>query len=155
MIGKVTPTLLVALAQMVALFVLGVVLFDLVVTGSLTALSMIIFSFSLSMLAFGMAITSLSRTSLQLNTFVNLFGMFFAGVGGALVPLAVLPEWVQSVAPFVPTYWAMQGFLEVILEGGDWAAVVGPTTALLGFTAIFGVVASLRFRLEETKVYVA
>lgn len=155
MIGKLTPTLLIALAQMAALFVLGVVLFDLVIAGSLSALSMVIVAFSLSMLAFGMAMTSLSRTSLQLNTFSNLFGMLFAGVGGALVPLAVLPEWVQSVARFVPTYWAMEGFLDVILEGARTTDVVGPTLALGGFTVAFMAVAALRFRFEETKVYVA
>ena len=155
MVGKLTPTLLIALAQMFSLFFLGVILFDLVIAGSLTALVVIGVTFSLRMLAFGLAITSLARTSLQLNTFVNLFGMLFAGVGGALVPLAVLPQWVQSAARFVPTYWAMKGFLEVILEGATVPEGVAPTIALAGFTALFLSVAALRFRFEETKVYVA
>ena len=86
MIGKLMPTLLIALAQMLALFLLGVIIFELEITGSIAALTVLVVAFSLSILAFGMAITSLSRTSLQLNTFVNLFGMLFAGVGGALVP---------------------------------------------------------------------
>ena len=155
MVGKLTPTLLIALAQMVALFVLGVVLFDMAITGSIQAITILVVAFSLSMLAFGLAIASMSRTSLQLNTFVNLFGVLFAGVGGALVPLAVLPEWVQSIARFVPTYWAMQGFLDVILEGAGVTEVVGPTLALLAFTVVFIVVAAVKFRFEETKVYVA
>lgn len=155
MVGKLTPTLIIAVAQMFALFALGVVLFDLVIAGSITALSMIIVAFSLSMLTFGLAITALSRTSLQLNTFVNLFGIVFAGIGGALVPLAVLPEWVQSIARFVPTYWAMDGFLDVILRGAGAQDVVVPTLMLLLFTAVFTVVAAVKFRFEETKVYVA
>ena len=155
LIGKLAPTLLIALAQMFALFLLGVILFDLVITGSLSALTILVVTFSLSMLAFGMAITSLARTSLQLNTFVNLFGMLFAGVGGALVPLAVLPDWVQRLARLVPTYWAMEGFLDVILESAAVPDVILPTTALLGFTVAFLAVTALRFRFEETKVYVA
>ncbi len=155
MVGKLTPTLIIALVQILTLFWLGVVLFDLVIRGSLTALVMIVLAFSLSMLSFGMAITALSRTSLQLNTFVNLFGMVFAGVGGALVPLAVLPEWVQSIAAFVPTFWAMDGFLEVILEGAVWTDVVPQFVVLMLFTAVFGAVAAVKFRFEESKVYVA
>lgn len=155
MFGKLTPTLLIAITQMLALFVLGVVIFDLVIAGSLTALSMIIVTFSLSMLTFGLAITALSRTSLQLNTYVNLFGIVFAGVGGALVPIAVLPEWVQSIARFVPTYWAMQGFLDVILHGAGTAEVMTPAFVLLVFTAVFTVVAAIKFRFEESKVYIA
>ncbi len=155
MVGKLAPTMTIAVAQMVALFALGVALFDLVIVGSLAALSMIVIGFSLAMLSFGMAITSLSRTSLQLNTYVNLAGIVFAGVGGALVPITVLPEWVQSAGRFTPTYWAMDGFLDVILAGAGIADVVVPTLVLLGFSAIFTAVTALRFRFEESKVYVA
>lgn len=155
MVGKLTPTLVIALVQILTLFWLGVVLFDLVIRGSLTALFMIVVAFSLSMLSFGMAITALSRTSLQLNTFVNLFGMVFAGVGGALVPLTVLPEWVQGIARFVPTFWAMDGFLDVILEGAVWTDVIGQFAVLMVFAAGFAAVAAIKFRFEESKVYVA
>lgn len=155
MVGKIVPTLLVALVQMAALFILGVVLFDLVIAGSILALAMVGTTFALSMLSFGMAITALSRTSLQLNTYVNLFGIVFAGVGGALVPLLVLPAWVQQIARFVPTYWAMDGFLGVILDGDSSIDVLGQTAMLLLFTSVFTAVAATRFRFEESKVYVA
>ena len=155
MIGKLAPTLIISIVQMLALFILGVVLFDLRVAGDWAALLLIIATFSLAMLSFGMAITSLSRTSLQLNTYVNLVGIVFAGVGGALVPLAVLPEWVQTAARFVPTFWAMEGFLDVILEGSGLSDVIFPSLALLGFTGAFTAVAATRFRFEESKVYVS
>lgn len=155
MIGKLTPTLIISVAQMFALFGLGVVLLDLVVSGSWVALSMIIVGFSLAMLSFGMAITSLSRTSVQLNTYVNLSGVVFAGVGGALVPISVLPDWVQTAGRFTPTYWAMDGFLDVILEGAGTLRVLVPTLILLGFTALFTIVTATRFRFEESKIYVS
>lgn len=155
MIGKIAPTLLIAVVQMTTLFGLGALLFDLAVNGSVVALLLVVVVFALSMVSFGMAIMSLSRTSLQLNTFVNLAGIVFAGVGGALVPLAVLPEWVQSAARFVPTYWAMEGFLDVILLGAGVREVVVPVLVLVAFTAVFATVAAIRFRFEETKVYVA
>lgn len=155
MVGKLAPTLVIAVAQMMALFGLGVVLFELEIDGSVLALSLIVILFSLSMLSFGMAIMSLSRTSLQLNTYVNLAGIVFAGVGGALVPLTVLPEWVQSIARVTPTYWAMRGFLDVVLEGAGIGGVILPSTALLAFSAIFAAITAVRFRFEESKVYVA
>lgn len=155
MVGKIVPTLLIAIAQLTALFLLGVVLFDLVITGSTVGLTMISFAYALSVLAFGMAITALSRTSLQLNTFVNLFAVLFAGLGGALVPLSVLPSWAQSAARFVPTYWAMEGLLDVILDGATTVEVLAPTAMLLLFTGIFVIIAATRFRFEETKIYVA
>ena len=155
MIGKLGPTLIIAIAQLLGLFAIGVLLLDLVISGSVFGLVLIILAFAFSMLAFGMAITSISRTSLQLNMYANLGGIVFAGIGGALVPTTVLPEWVQTIAQFTPTYWAMQGFLGVILEGHGLADIVVPLFLLLVFAAAFTAVAAFKFRFEETKVYYA
>ncbi|MFQ5522582.1 MAG: ABC transporter permease [Acidimicrobiia bacterium] len=155
MVGKLSPTLMIALLQFAALFALGVLLLDLTIAGPWSAVALIASAFSLAMLSFGMAITALSRTSLQLNTFANLFGVTFAGIGGALVPISVLPDWVQGVARYVPTFWAMEGFREVILEGAGVSDVLGYTGVLILFTAFFTAVAAVRFRFEESKVYYA
>ena len=153
MIGKLGPVLFISIAQLIGLFAIGVLLLDVAIAGSVTALVLIIIAFSLSMLAFGMAITAVSRTSLQLNMFANLGGIVFAGVGGALVPVTVLPDWVQSIARFIPTFWAMDGFLGVILGGHGVADVIRPTLVLLAFAAAFAAVAAVKFRFEETRIY--
>ncbi len=155
MIGKLTPTVLIAVAQMVALFVLGVLLLDLEIAGSLMALSIIAVVYPLSILSLGMAVTAFARTSVQLNTFTNLFAILAAGLGGALVPIAVLPEWVATVGRLVPTYWAMESFLDVILEGANVVDVLLPVGILLVFTAVFTIIAAVKFRVEESKAYFA
>ncbi|GMQ86398.1 MAG: hypothetical protein BMS9Abin07_1975 [Acidimicrobiia bacterium] len=154
MVGKLVPTLAVAVAQMLLLFALGVVFLDLTIAGSLAALAGIVIVFSISMVAFGMAITALSRTSQQLNTFANVGGILFAAIGGALVPIAVLPGWVQSIAVVIPTFWAMTGFRDVILDGAGFSDVVVPMLILVLFAVGFAAIAGVRFRLEESKVYV-
>jgi hypothetical protein len=45
----------------------------------------------------------------------------------------------------------MRGFRDVILDGGGPQDVVLPIVMLSGFTVVFLVVASLRFRFEQTK----
>ena len=155
MAGKLGPVLALSVLQMLGLFGLGIVLFDLQIAGSMTALLLIMVTFAVAMLGFGMTITALSRTSLQLNTFANLGGMVFAIVGGAMVPIAVLPGWVQTVAQLTPVYWAMQGFLGVVLEGEGVIDALPATLVLMAFAAVFMGIAALRFRFEETKVFYA
>lgn len=155
MTGKLGPVFAVSALQLFALFGIGILFLDLNIAGSAVALSLIIIGFCLAMLGFGMAITAISRTSLQLNTYANLGGMVFAAVGGALVPLTVLPNWVQALAQITPTYWAMQGFLGVILEGDGLADSVPTLLFLLAFAATFASIAAIRFRFEETKVFYA
>ena len=48
--------------------------------------------------------------------------MLFGAIGGALVPLSVLPQWAKTIAPLTPTYWAMRGFRSVILDGAGLRA---------------------------------
>ena len=153
MTGKLVPSLTVASLQMLTLFLLGVVLFDLTITGSVLALVIVSLALSLSLLSFGVAITAISRTSQQLNVFANVGGMVFATLGGALTPLAVMPDWVQNVAPITPVYWAMEAFRDVILEGGGLLSVVQPTAVLLAFAAVFGGLAARRFSFADSKVY--
>jgi ABC-2 type transport system permease protein len=119
--GKVVPTVSVTVAQLALLFVLGGPLFDFRVSGSIVAIGLIIVVLALSLSAFGMAVTAISRTMQQLNAIgsVGAFGM--AMLGGAWVPVASMPGWAQTIAPAMPAYWAMKAFRSVILQGGAWA----------------------------------
>lgn len=151
--GKVVPTVSVTVAQLALLFVLGGPLFDLRVSGSIVAIGLIIVVLALSLSAFGMAVTAVSRTMQQLNAIgsVGAFGM--AMLGGAWVPVASMPGWAQAVAPAMPTYWAMRGFRSVILEGGGVGDIVAPLLVMAGFGVAFTVMAAARFRLEDAKAY--
>ena len=151
--GKLVPPLAVSVLQILLLFVLGVVLFGLAIPGSMVGLVMVAIALALSLVAFGVAITAVSSTIQQLNVFANLGGMVFATLGGALTPLSVMPDWVETVAPATPTFWAMEGFRAVILDGAGVLDVLPEVVALVAFAAGFGAIAVTRFRFDETKVY--
>ncbi len=151
--GKVFPTVVMTVTQLGLLFVLSKPLFGFEVTGSPAATALIIIVLALSLSAFGMAITAVSRTMQQLNAIgsVGAFGM--AMLGGAWVPVASMPHWAQTIAPIMPTYWAMRAFRIVILESGTVPDIVGPLLVLIGFGLVFTLLAAAKFRLEDTKAY--
>jgi ABC-2 type transport system permease protein len=153
MVGKVLPTVGVTFVQLGLLFLLGGPLFGLTVTGSWAALGLLIAVVALALSAFGMLVTAIARTMNQLNAIGSVGGMAMAMLGGAWVPVATMPGWAQAVAPALPTYWAMQGFRGVILEGEGVSEVMVPVLVMLGFGAIYTAVAAARFRFEDTKVY--
>lgn len=151
--GKVVPTVTVTVAQLGILFLLGGPLFDFTVNGSVVGIALIIVVLAASLSAFGMAVTAVSRTMQQLNAIgsVGAFGM--AMLGGTWVPVAAMPGWAQTIAPALPTYWAMKGFRSVILEGGGVGDILVPLLVLVGFGIAFTIMAAARFRLEESKAY--
>jgi ABC-2 type transport system permease protein len=153
MVGKVTPTVLVTVVQLGLLFLLGGPLFGLSISGSVVALAVLIVVLALCLSAFGMLITALSRTMNQLNAIGSIGGVAMAMLGGAWVPVEVMPGWAQAVAPILPTYWAMQGFEDVILEGAGLAQVVAPVVIIAAFGVLFAALAAWKFRFEDSKVY--
>lgn len=153
MVGKLAPSFAVTLVQVVLLFVLGVPLFGFTVAGSVVGLVAVIVAVAVSLTAFGMALTALSRTSQQLNAIGSLGSMLFGILGGAFIPFAVMPGWAQTLAPATPTYWAMRGFRSVTLDAGGVSTVVLPVLVLLGMAAVFAAVAAWKFRFEETRIY--
>ena len=153
MVGKVLPSVAVTFVQLALLFVLGGPLFGLEVQGSWVALVLLMAMVALTLCAFGMLVTAVTRTMNQLNAVGSVGGMAMAMLGGAWVPVSTMPGWAQAVAPALPTYWAMQGFQDVILEGKGVGAVALPVVVMAGFGALYTAVAAARFRFEDTKVY--
>lgn len=153
MMGKVVPNVAVTVTQLLLLFVLGGPLFGLHVTGSWLALGVLIVVLAVSLSAFGMFVTSITSTMNQLNAVGSVGGIALALLGGAWAPVETMPDWAQVIAPAIPTYWAMEGFTEVILEGGGLGVVVVPALVLLAFAALFTALSAWKFRFEDAKVY--
>jgi ABC-2 type transport system permease protein len=150
--GKAVTPLLSLLLQQAILLGVGGLLFDLELRGSVGAMLLVALAFGLSLVGMGFLLLALCRTVNQLNAVTNIGTMVLSGLGGAITPVSSLPDWARAVAPAVPSYWAMRGYRSVILDGGGAGEVLLPVVVLLGFGVVFGLVASLRFRVEETKI---
>lgn len=151
--GKVAPAVGLTLVQLGLLFVLGAPLLGFTVAGPAIALIPTIVVLALCLNAFGVAVTAMSRTSQQLNAIGSAGGFLLAILGGAFVPVETMPGWAQSVAPWVPTYWAMRAFRDVIIGGRGLEATALPAAVMIAFTVGLVILAASRFRFDEPKVY--
>jgi ABC-2 type transport system permease protein len=149
--GKSVPRIVVAGLQLVVLLVAGVVVFDLHIAGSPLALAPLIVAFSFSLVLLGVCVTAVCRTAQQAGAFAYLGMVLFGAIGGAFVPIDVLPGWARAIAPVTPTYWAMRGMRSVILDGRGLGGTMLPSAVLLGMTALFALVALRRFRFDQQK----
>jgi ABC-2 type transport system permease protein len=149
--GKAIPRLAMSIAGFGVVFAIGIPLLDMHSRGPMLATVPLVFAFAICLVMLGVAVTALSRTVQQANAFAMVGLVLFGSIGGALVPINVLPTWAQDVAPATPTYWAMRGFRSVILDGRATEGVLLPVAVLLGMSLVFGLVAAARFRFDDTK----
>jgi ABC-2 type transport system permease protein len=150
-VGKAMPRIAMVVAQLVIVLGAGVLLFGLHFSGDAVALAPLIFSFAVTLVLLGVAITALAHSAQQASAVAFAGMVLFGAIGGALVPLSVLPHWAKPFAPVTPTYWAMRGFNSVILDGRGWGAMVAPVAALAVMSVVFTAVALRKLRFDATK----
>jgi ABC-2 type transport system permease protein len=151
-IGKALPLLAVSIMQFLVIFAIGVPLFGLHSRGPFAALIPLVAAFATCLVMLGVMITALCRTIQQVNAVAMGGLVLFGAVGGALVPIELLPDWARVVAPVTPTYWVMRGMRSVILAGQSFRGIVLPCCVLAGMACAFAAVSLRRFRFTDAKV---
>jgi ABC-2 type transport system permease protein len=88
------------------------------------------------------------KSESQANGLSVLIGMLMAMMGGCWYPIELFPAGIRSAAQVLPTYWVMQGFLDIAVRGQGPAGVLQECAVLLGFALLFFSVGIARFRYE-------
>ncbi len=155
LLGFAAPWILIHIGYQALLIVVGSLFTDLNlgVGDAVDLLVLAGYSFAVIMIVM-FAVSTLSSVH-QVSAVVNLGAMVLGGLGGALVPLDQLPSWAQSVAPFTPTYWAMEGHNAIFLDEAGFSGVMRPVLTLLAIGVVFGALAINRFRSDDVKNFFA
>ena len=103
---------------------------------------------ALAAAAFGTTMGTFIKTEGQASGLSIMFGMVFALMGGCWYPLELFPPAIQTAVKVLPTTWAMQGMLDLVLRGGALVDILLEAGVLLGFAVIFFSVGVWRFRFE-------
>jgi ABC-2 type transport system permease protein len=151
-VAKVVMAAAVSGLIIVALFVLGVTVGGVrMPAGNWVALGLVLVAGALPFSAMGLAFGYLVGPN-SAPAVLNLVYLPMAFASGLWIPIAQLPELVQSAAPFLPPYHFAQLALGTIgaSEGGSPAVHLA---ALAGSTAAFLAVAAWGFRRDEGRTY--
>jgi ABC-2 type transport system permease protein len=96
-------------------------------------------------IGFALLVASVARTSVQATTVGGIFNVLFGALGGIMVPKTVMPEFMQRLSVISPMSWALEGFWDIFLRGGDWIDVLPKAAALMAFGAVGLLLASALF----------
>lgn len=141
LVGKAVPAMAALLAQQALVIGFGVAVLGLGVP-SPVLLALAVAAWTLALLGMGAAIGVLARSLSELSVIYDIGGLILSSLGGALVPLSVMPGWVRHVAPASPGYWAVSVLHAALRANG--AGTIRASAVLLGFALAFGAVAAVR-----------
>lgn len=133
--GKTLPIFGAIVVQQAILFGFSAAAFGLRPHAGWCALAACILAWSACVLFLGVGASTLARTPAQLSAAGDIFALVTAILGGALVPLSLLPGWLRAAAPASPGYWALQAYHHALV--GTTAQLAKPL-AMLGVFAVVG-----------------
>lgn len=147
--SRLLVSLVVAFVQMAVFLAVGVGLFGLKLTGSWWMAIPLIFCATLAFMAVGLIAGAISKTAEAASGIANVIILPMAFLSGSFIPLDQAPGWLQTVSKFLPLGQLNKGMLDVMVRGQGPGAALLPMAILLGFAAVFGLIAARLFRWED------
>jgi ABC-2 type transport system permease protein len=148
LLGTIVGQVATALLQMVLLVGFGALVLRVNWGPSPAALAAVLVASALAAAALGTALGTLVKTEGQAGGLSWMLGMVMALLGGCWYPIELFPQFVRTAVKALPTSWAMQGMLDIVLRGEGLAGVLPECGVLLGFAALFFAFGVWRFRYE-------
>jgi len=146
--GKLLGVFISATIQFSLLVLVGQLAFDVDWGQSPAALIVMVLAFTYSITALGMLAASLVRTYAQIDAISTVLILPLAGLGGAMWPIEIVPEFMQRISLWVPTGWAMRGFHDIITRGLGLQDILLEAGMLVLFGSVFLAIGLWRFKYE-------
>jgi ABC-2 type transport system permease protein len=96
----------------------------------------------------GLLISAISKNADQVTTLAMIAMFVFSALGGAWFPLDITGEAFAAIGHVMPTAWAIDGFVNIIVRGLGLSSVLVPAAVVLAYAVVFFVLAIWRFRYE-------
>lgn len=129
LLGKTIPIYLIMVVQQSILLVYGCLVIGLPVPPTVGYVAVAILVWAFALLALGAALATIARSLGELSVVSDVGALLLTSLGGALVPISILPGWAQAAAHASPGYWALELMQSAV--AGDGAAMILPVGILL------------------------
>ncbi len=145
--GKMLTYMLVVGLQVLVVFGVGSVFFDMPLGNSPLGLLLVTLALALTATSLGMLVAALARTHSQVDAVGLVIGIVLGAAGGAIIPI---PEegFLHLLSQFTPHAHAIEGYLKLTSQGADVVEILPQVGLLAGVGVLFFLIAMWRFRFD-------
>jgi len=146
--GKIASTFIRGFVQLTVLIYFGHVVFDLDLGSDILALFVLIAAVTMASTGLGLLVAVHVKTVDQADSVALLLVMLMSAIGGSWWPLSLQPQFMQDMAHFTITAWAMDGFYDLLYFDMGLAGILEEVKWLVLMMIIFFGIAISRFKFE-------
>lgn len=146
MVGKIIPYAVVAYVELCLLLIFMRWIFRVPFQGDVILLLLLVTPFVLTMLGFGLLISTRARTYQEATQAA--FGTMMPSIflSGYIFPIDTMPEFFQWLSRIIPTTYLIQIFRGIILRGAELKDLWTQGAILTAMSVAMITIAALRFR---------
>ncbi len=115
--GKMATAIIISILQLVVMFVYSWVVFDLPIFIDIPSLILMILATAFAVSSFGMFLVAIAKSRQQLQGLSTIIIMMMSAIGGSMIPLFIMPVFMQKIAVVSVNYWGIQGFYDIFWRG--------------------------------------
>jgi ABC-2 type transport system permease protein len=136
-LGKIIPYMLLSLICTAMVIVLGILIFDMPMNGSIVLLSLLCFLFMFTACSLGVVISVITNTQ-QVAMLSCMLGFFLPTLllSDFIFPIENMPLPLQIFSHLVPAKWFILAMRDIMIKGAGLELLWLPIAILSGFTLI-------------------
>ncbi|HET9905561.1 MAG TPA: ABC transporter permease [Anaerolineales bacterium] len=145
-IGKLTPYVILAFIETFEVLIVGRLVFDVPIRGSLWLIILSSGLFLMSSLGIGLFASTVANTQQEAMLTVMMFNLPMIFLSGFFFPIQAMPPALQIVSAVIPLRYYLIVIRSLLLKGVGFAALQTEIISLAIFGLVIMTLASLRFR---------
>ncbi|HAE13550.1 MAG: ABC transporter permease [Chitinophagales bacterium] len=150
--GKLIFATIIALFQLVVMFLFAWMAFGLPVGMNLPGLILMIVVTALCCSSFGVLLASVADSKRQADSLGTIIILFMSAIGGSMIPLYIMPGFMQDIAVISVNYWSIQGFYDIFWRQLGIEALTENVLILLGYTVVLLTLSYYFFRRKALRL---
>lgn len=145
-LSKLIPFWIIGLLVITLGILVGWLVYGLKPIGSIPAIYLASFIFSLLMSGLGLSVANKSSTMLQTIFVCFAVVIVFMLMGGLFTPIESMPEWAQYFTYIVPPRYFIEIMRSIYLKGASMADLWQDYVALCGFAILFLIISAFTYK---------
>jgi ABC transporter DrrB family efflux protein len=146
MLGKLLPYAGLAMFEMVAVLLLGRLVFDIPMAGSVRLLLLLSVPFVVAALSLGLLISTIAQNQAQALQITLLITLPSILMSGFVFPRDTMPGALYLISSLLPVTYFLEILRAIIVRGADFWDLWSSLLALLVITAVLLAISTTRFR---------
>lgn len=150
--GKMLSSFIIAVFQLVIMFTFSWLVLGLHITEYLPETIVMLLVTAITCTSFGVLLAAIASSKRQADAMRTIIILFMSAIGGSMVPLYIMPKFMQDLAVISVNYWSIQAFYDIFWRQTGFSGIADNIIILLSISLILLLGSFYFFRKNILKV---